>query len=266
MLDCATHSGETPGNHNKCNQTARILHPLKPVLSKKYEKQTNPKEVEDHNNNEIKTKETHKVKITRDPFGNKIVNNYVVIKTIGIGTFSKVKLALNTDDNQLYAIKEMKKKHLSKKRFGMRKATALDDILREISIMKKLHHRNILHLHEVINDPKEDRLFLVIEYADGGPVMKGELEAEPLPERKARAFITDVVNGLEYMHHNKIVHRDIKVTIFLFHSIRYFSVCIYECFTHLLSPKISYLLEIRSRYVTLGFLCAWKLKMVKKRN
>mmetsp|Transcript_22144 Transcript_22144/g.30886 ORF Transcript_22144/g.30886 Transcript_22144/m.30886 type:complete len:242 (-) Transcript_22144:1041-1766(-) len=105
----------------------------------------------------------------------------------------------------------MKKKHLSKKRFGtLRRGSALADIHREIAIMKKLHHRNILHLHEVINDPKEDRLFMVMEYADGGTVMKGELEVEPLPERKAKAFITDVINGLEYMHSNKIIHRDIK--------------------------------------------------------
>ncbi len=38
--------------------------------------------------------------------------------------------------------------------------TALDDVMREISIMRSLNHNNVVKLYEVINDQLEDRLFL----------------------------------------------------------------------------------------------------------
>lgn len=118
---------------------------------------------------------------------------------------------MNKEDNRQYAVKIMKKKALMRRRFGMRKGTAYEDVLREISIMKDLDHKNIVKLYEVINDPNEDRLFLVVEYAEGGPVMKGEMETEPLPEAKAKKYFLDVVCGLAYLHEHKITHRDIKV-------------------------------------------------------
>ena len=124
-----------------------------------------------------------------------------------------MKLFLNTEDNQLYAIKIMKKRTLMKRRFGMKIGTAYEDVMREIEIMMHLDHKNILKLYEVLNDPNEDKLFLVVEYAEGGPVMKGEMETEALPESKSRKYFVDVVCGLEYLHEHKIIHRDIKVPI-----------------------------------------------------
>jgi len=132
------------------------------------------------------------------------------LKPLGAGTYGKVKLFLNSRDNQLYAIKIMNKKTLMKKRFGLRKESALEDVLREISIMKTLDHVNVLKLVEVINDPSEDRLFMVLEYCEGGSVMKGELENDPLPEATAKRYFSQIVRGLDYLHSQNIIHRDIK--------------------------------------------------------
>lgn len=46
--------------------------------------------------------DTRKVKIRRDADGNKTVNQYVLLKKIGRGAYAKVKLCLNTEDNQYY--------------------------------------------------------------------------------------------------------------------------------------------------------------------
>lgn len=47
-----------------------------------------------------------------------------------------------------------------RKRVGMKRGAAYEDVLREISIMKKLSHKNVIQLYEVINDPSDDRLYM----------------------------------------------------------------------------------------------------------
>jgi serine/threonine protein kinase len=170
--------------------------------TKKYKKQINTKN--------FNVTDTNKAKIGRDAHGNKMLNQYIYIKDIGLGAYGKVKLYMRACDNELFAVKTMKKKLLLKQRFGLRRGTALDDVVREIQIMKTLNHKNIVKLHEVINDPNADRLYLVIEYCEKGCIMNEEMETEPLPINKAMKYMVDIVNGLEYLHNQKIIHRDIK--------------------------------------------------------
>jgi serine/threonine protein kinase len=54
-------------------------------------------------------KETTKLEVGRDATGATVINQYVVVKTLGRGSFGKVKLCLNTIDGQLYAVKVSRK-------------------------------------------------------------------------------------------------------------------------------------------------------------
>jgi len=141
---------------------------------------------------------------------NRIVNQYVILKEIGRGSFGNVKLCLNIGENEYYAAKILSKRQLSKKRIGMEKGGALKDALNEIELMKILRHKNVITLFEVIDDPGEDKMFLIMECAEGGPVMVGEMETEPISETKAWSYFKDAVEGLEYIHSQSIIHRDIK--------------------------------------------------------
>jgi [calcium/calmodulin-dependent protein kinase] kinase len=94
--------------------------------------------------------------------------------------------------------------------------TATDDplslIRQEIAILKKLHHPHLVRLYEVLDDPSRDELYMVFEYCADGAVINVRLheEVKPLNEDIARNYLTQIMLGIEYLHHHDIVHRDIK--------------------------------------------------------
>ena len=65
----------------------------------------------------------------------------------------------------------MNKDLLKKKSVGSTN-TFMDDVKREIAIMKKLRHEHILQLYEVMDDPKVNKLYLVLEYMKNGDLMQ----------------------------------------------------------------------------------------------
>uniref|UniRef100_A0A8C6K7P9 Calcium/calmodulin-dependent protein kinase kinase 1, alpha b n=1 Tax=Nothobranchius furzeri TaxID=105023 RepID=A0A8C6K7P9_NOTFU len=85
----------------------------------------------------------------------------------------------------------------------------LERVYREIAILKKLDHRNVVKLVEVLDDPDEDGLHMAFELMTKGPVMEVPTD-DPLTEDQARFYFRDVVLGTEYLHYHKIIHRDIK--------------------------------------------------------
>uniref|UniRef100_A0A7S3G2V1 non-specific serine/threonine protein kinase n=1 Tax=Palpitomonas bilix TaxID=652834 RepID=A0A7S3G2V1_9EUKA len=154
-------------------------------------------------------KETKELSKTEDDDGNKFVNAYQVLNVLGRGAYGKVKLARHTETRDLYAIKILKKSMLKRKRIG-RFSNALQNIMKEIAIMKKIEHPNCLQLFEVIDSPNEDKMYLVLEYCDGGAVMSGAKEQDPLSEAQARDILRQSILGLSYLHAQQIAHRDIK--------------------------------------------------------
>ncbi|KAK9497919.1 hypothetical protein O3M35_003817 [Rhynocoris fuscipes] len=144
------------------------------------------------------------------------LNQYKLLDSIGQGSYGLVKLAYNAEDNTHYAMKILSKKKLFKKAgvFGRRnpkrkEINPLDKIYREIAVLKKLDHPNIVKLVEVLDDPVEDNLYLVFELVKKGEVLHLPTKS-PLSEQKAWDYFRDVVLGLEYLHFQRIIHRDIK--------------------------------------------------------
>jgi serine/threonine protein kinase len=66
--------------------------------------------------------------------------------------------------------------------------------------MKKLNHPNLVSLIEVLDDPEEDSLYMVMEMCKKGVVMQVGLEerADPYTEEQSRCWFRDMVLGLEY--------------------------------------------------------------------
>jgi len=153
------------------------------------------------------------------------LNQYKLQGVVGQGSYGIVKLAYNEEDDTNYAMKILSKKKLRKKAgiFGraaphrkgsggakIKKAeNPLDKVYREIAIMKKLDHPNVVKLVEVVDDPEEDNLYMVFELLEQGEVLEVPTDT-PLKEEEAWKSFRHVLLGLEYLHYQKIIHRDIK--------------------------------------------------------
>jgi len=133
------------------------------------------------------------------------VNQYTLEKLLGKGAFGKVFKA--TDHNgSFYAVKTYNKKILRHRWIGRGK-TAMYSVKAEINVMKTLDHPNALKLYEVIDNETSKKLYMVLEFAQGGT-----LESKcPMSEPVAKKYFEELVKGLEYLHCvSKVVHRDIK--------------------------------------------------------
>lgn len=77
---------------------------------------------------------------------------------------------------------------------------ALYLIREEVAIMKKLNHPNLVQLLEVLDDPEEDSLYMVMEMCKKGVVMKVGLEqvADPYSLEACRYWFRDLILGIEY--------------------------------------------------------------------
>ncbi|KAJ3298531.1 hypothetical protein HK104_010586 [Borealophlyctis nickersoniae] len=165
------------------------------------------------------------------------VNQYHILRPIGSGAFGRVVLCRNEQDRRYYACKIVSKSRLRKKfrwanasfpragspcgppsRPGSAESASnsrdyLCAIKREVAILKKLSkHPNINALVEVLDDGKEDNLYMIFELCEYGPIMhiSPTETVAPIPEARARKYFRDVVLGLEYLHYKKIIHRDLK--------------------------------------------------------
>lgn len=128
-----------------------------------------------------------------------MVNGYRIVKDIGKGSFAKVKLV--EKDGKLFAAKIFDGKFLKRKRtfiFGSVK-TMWEGVQTELKILKSLDHPNIVKLYEVIEDPRVDKLILIMEYASGGSLGVSRFsDSECLNESEVKPIFKQLILAVQY--------------------------------------------------------------------
>lgn len=90
---------------------------------------------------------------------------------------------------------------LQKKKLGLQR-NEYENVLREIRILQRLKHSNIVQLYEVINDEEDDYIYLVMEYLSGGSILSKQQKTLCIDEETAKRYFVDISCGLEYCTQN----------------------------------------------------------------
>eukprot|EP00826_Nyctotherus_ovalis_P016655 TRINITY_DN14831_c0_g4_i1.p1 TRINITY_DN14831_c0_g4~~TRINITY_DN14831_c0_g4_i1.p1 ORF type:complete len:529 (-),score=148.59 TRINITY_DN14831_c0_g4_i1:111-1697(-) len=141
---------------------------------------------------------------------------YKFVKSIGKGAFGSVTLGLHKLTGRYVAIKAIEKENL-KDEFSKRK------VLREIYILKKMRHTNIIRLLEVFESAKQVQI--VMEYAGGGDLLHYVKRKRHLSEEEARPIFRQIVFGLAHINSRNVLHRDIKLDNILLDSDGCVKIC-----------------------------------------
>ena len=160
-------------------------------------------------NNETK-KEEEILFLFSNPINNNQLNDknsqtsvceFILGQKLGEGTFGTVRLGVNRQTGEKVAIKILEKAKMNN----------FDDkqrLEREINLLKRIHHPNIVKLFCVIETDRQ--IFIVMEYIKGNELFQYILIKKKLEEEEACYFFLHIINCIDYLNKLKISHRDLK--------------------------------------------------------
>ncbi|KAF8031016.1 hypothetical protein BT93_D0263 [Corymbia citriodora subsp. variegata] len=129
------------------------------------------------------------------------VGKYELGRTLGEGTFAKVKFARNIETGENVAIKILDKEKVLKHKM-------IGQIKREISTMKLIRHPNVIRMFEVM--ASKTKIYIVLELVTGGELFDKISSRGRLKEDEARKYFQQLINAVDYCHSRGVFHRDLK--------------------------------------------------------
>ncbi|KAG5018857.1 hypothetical protein JHK87_014712 [Glycine soja] len=164
------------------------------------------------------------------------VGKYEIGRTIGEGTFAKVKFAQNTETGESVAMKVLDRSTIIKHKM-------VDQIKREISIMKLVRHPYVVRLHEACDNcfpfsychsqallsivkrfflqvlASRTKIYIILEFITGGELFDKIIHHGRLSEPDSRRYFQQLIDGVDYCHSKGVYHRDLKPENLLLNSL-----------------------------------------------
>lgn len=138
---------------------------------------------------------------TRISSQSQIENIYEVGEKIGQGSFGKVFSVTEKSTGIKWAMKCIHK---------IEKSLAIKLLEREVAILKRVQHENIIQLKEVFET--HDKVFLIMEYCGGGELAAELLKVKKFSEVETKKIMSSLASAIAYLHKSDIVHRDLKLS------------------------------------------------------
>ncbi|ERE80618.1 cyclin-dependent kinase 10 [Cricetulus griseus] len=132
------------------------------------------------------------------------VKEFEKLNRIGEGTYGIVYRARDTQTDEIVALKKVR---MDKEKDGIPISS-----LREITLLLRLRHPNIVELKEVVVGNHLESIFLVMGYCEQDLASLLENMPTPFSEAQVKCIMLQVLRGLQYLHRNFIIHRDLKVS------------------------------------------------------
>lgn len=144
------------------------------------------------------------IRISEEPIG----NEYILGEKIGTGGFGEVHIATHRPTQSERAVKSIFLKDDD--------PDELEKLMREVSILKRLDHPNIIRVYNVYKN--KSTLYIATELCRGGELFDRIQTMKKFGENQAAKYMLDMVSGVMHCHDNDIVHRDLKPENLLFES------------------------------------------------
>ncbi|XP_021864679.2 CBL-interacting serine/threonine-protein kinase 25 [Spinacia oleracea] len=134
--------------------------------------------------------------------GRILFGKYEIGHLLGEGNFGKVYKGKNLTTEEIVAIKMMNKEEV--KKHGM-----IEQVKKEISLMRLVKHPNIVELKEVM--ATKTKIYLVMEYVGGGDLYTKIVKQGRFEENLARKYFQQVITAVDFCHSRGVCHRDLKL-------------------------------------------------------
>merc|ERR1719478_1046504 len=129
------------------------------------------------------------------------IDDFILIKVIGKGSYGKVMLVRRREDGPVYAMKMLRKENLVKR-------NQVEHTKTERNVLEAVSHPFIVTLHYAFQTPK--KLYFVLEYCPGGELFFHLSRAGRFSESRTRFYTAELLLAIEYLHGRTIIFRDLK--------------------------------------------------------
>jgi serine/threonine protein kinase len=129
------------------------------------------------------------------------LDDFILVKTVGKGSFGKVVMVRKKDDSKIYAMKILKKEMVLKRK-------QYEHTLAERRILENIDHPFIVSLRFAFQT--EHKLYMVFDFFNGGELYHYLSEGGRFTEDRARFYAAEIASALDYLHRHGVVYRDLK--------------------------------------------------------